>query len=189
MIDGVIRTRVGYAGGRQDNPDYGHIGDHTETVQVDYDPRRITYNGLLEIFWQSHRPTRQAWSRQYMNAVFYHDDRQRQVAMASRAAVEKKIGREVKTEVAPLRTFTLAEDYHQKYILKQHHDLKAEMSRIYPLHRNFIDSTAVARLNGYTGGHGNKKQFESEIDDLGLTDAGRQALRERVNRKWNYDRQ
>ncbi len=66
---------------------------------MDYDPRRITYNGLLEIFWQSHRPTRQAWSRQYMNAVFYHDDRQRQVAMASRAAVEK-IGREVKTEVA-----------------------------------------------------------------------------------------
>ncbi len=54
------------------------------------------------------------------------------------------------------------------------------MSRIYPLHRNFIDSTAVARLNGYTGGHGSKKQFESEIDDLGLTDAGRQALRERV---------
>jgi peptide methionine sulfoxide reductase MsrA len=59
MIEGVIRTRVGYAGGRQDNPDYGHIGDHTETVQVDYDPQRITYNGLLEIFWQSHKPTGQ----------------------------------------------------------------------------------------------------------------------------------
>jgi methionine-S-sulfoxide reductase len=108
----VIRTRVGYAGGRKANPDYGHIGDHTETVQVDYDPQRITYNELLDIFWRSHKPTGRSWSRQYMNAVFYHDDRQRQLAMDSKAAVEKKIGQGVKTEVAPLRTFTMAEDYH-----------------------------------------------------------------------------
>jgi peptide-methionine (S)-S-oxide reductase len=96
-----------------------------------------------------------------MNAVFYHDDRQRQLAMASKSAVEKKIGQRVKTEVAPLRTFTMAEDYHQKYIIKQHNDLKAEMSRIYPLHRNFVDSTAVARLNGYTGGTAIKSNLKA----------------------------
>jgi peptide-methionine (S)-S-oxide reductase len=189
MIDGVIRTRVGYAGGRQDNPDYGHIGDHTETVQVDYDPQRITYNELLDIFWQSHKPTGRSWSRQYMNAVFYHDDRQRQLAMDSKAAVEKKINQQVKTEVAPLRTFTMAEDYHQKYMIKQHYDLKAEMSRIYPLHRDFVESTAVARLNGYASGYGSKDQLAREIDNMGLTDDGKKALTEMVNRKWKYDRQ
>jgi len=185
----VIRTRVGYAGGRKANPDYGHIGDHTETVQVDYDPQRITYNELLDIFWRSHKPTGRSWSRQYMNAVFYHDDRQRQLAMDSKAAVEKKIGQGVKTEVAPLRTFTMAEDYHQKYILKQHYNLNAEMSRIYPLHRNFVDSTAVARLNGYASGHGSKDQFANEINSLGLTATGKKALTDMVNRKWKYDRQ
>jgi methionine-S-sulfoxide reductase len=185
----VIRTRVGYAGGLQDNPDYGHIGDHTETVQVDYDPQRITYNELLDIFWQSHKPTERSWSRQYMNAVFYHDDRQRQLARDSKAAVEKKIGQRVKTEVVPLRTFTMAEDYHQKYIIRQHYDLKAEMSRTYPLHRDFVDSTAVARLNGYASGHGSKNQFANEIDSLGLTEAGKKALTDIVNRKWKHDRQ
>jgi len=189
MIDGVIRTRVGYAGGRQDNPDYGHIGDHTETVQVDYDPQHITYNQLLDIFWQSHKPTGRSWSRQYMNAVFYHDDQQRQLAMDSKAAVEKKIGRSVKTEVVPLRTFTMAEDYHQKYLLKQHYDLNAEISRIYPIHRDFVDSTAVARLNGYVRGNGSKDQFANEIDNLGLTDAGKKTLTDIVNRKWKVDRQ
>jgi peptide-methionine (S)-S-oxide reductase len=180
---------VGYAGGRQDNPDYGHIGDHTETVQVDYDPQRITYSELLDIFWQSHKPTGRSWSRQYMNAVFYHDDSQRQLAMASKSAVEKRLGQRVKTEVAPLRTVTMAEDYHQKYILKQHYDLKAEMSRTYPIHRDLVDSTAAARLNGYASGHGSKDQFQNEIDSLGLTDAGKKMLTDMVNRKWEYDRQ
>jgi methionine-S-sulfoxide reductase len=189
MIEGVIRTRVGYAGGRMDNPNYGNIGDHTETVQVDYDPERITYNALLDIFWQNHKPTGRSWSRQYMNAVFYHDDRQRQMAMDSKAAVEKKIGRSVKTEVVPLRSFTMAEDYHQKYMLKQRNDLKGEMSRFYPLHRDFVDSTAVAHLNGYVGGHGSKDQLAREIDSLGLSASGRKTLTDMVNRKSNYDRQ
>jgi len=176
MVEGVIRTRVGYAGGRQANPDYSHIGDHTETVQVDFDPQRITYDALLDIFWQSHNPTSQSWSRQYKNAVFYHNDHQRQAAMSAKLAVEKKIGRKVKTDVAPLRTFTMAEDYHQKYLLKQSDDLNREMSRIYPIHQEFVDSTAAARLNGYAGGHGNNDQLVGEIDSLGLSDAGRKAL-------------
>jgi len=76
MIEGVIRTRVGYAGGEMEGPSYGKMGDHAETVQVDFDPGRITYAQLLKIFWASHRPTSRNWSRQYMNAIFYHDDEQ-----------------------------------------------------------------------------------------------------------------
>ncbi len=189
MIDGVIRTRVGYAGGQQSNPNYHHMGDHTETVQVDYDPRRITYNQLLDVFWKSHTPTSRSGPRQYMRAVFYHDERQRELAMASKVAVAQRTGKTINTQVVPLRTFTMAEDYHQKYMLKQNYALKAEMTSIYPRHQDFVDSTAVARLNGYAGGYGSQVQFDKEIDRLGLSDAGKQSLTEMVERRWDYSRQ
>ena len=165
-----------------DSPSYSNIGDHTETVQVDYDPGRLTYDQLLDIFWKSHSPTERYGSRQYMNAVFYHNEPQRQMAMASKAAVEQKIGSTVKSEVVPLRSFTMAEDYHQKYILKRHDDLKNEMSRIYPHHRDFVDSTASARLNGYAGGHGTRDQLSMEIESLGLSTEGKKLLTDLVRK-------
>ncbi len=177
----MIRTRVGYAGGRTEAPDYGNIGDHTETVQVDYDPGRITYNQLLDIFWESHQPTRPSGPGQYMKAVFYQNEQQREQAMLSKTALEQKIGSTVQTGVVPLRSFTMAEDYHQKYILKQH-PLKNEMSRIYPRHQDFVDSTAVARLNGYAGRNGAEDQLSREIDSLGLSVDGKRVLTEMVLR-------
>ena len=177
----MIRTRVGYAGGLKPAPTYRKMGDHTETVQLDYDPQRITYNELLDIFWESHRPTRSNWSTQYKNVIFYHNDQQHKLAMASKAALEKKIGKTIKTEVAPLNSFTMAEDYHQKYILKGH-QLSKEMLRLYPRHTDFVSSTAVARLNGYLGRNGNKEQLGREIDRLGLSSDGKKTLREMVRR-------
>jgi len=158
------------------------MGDHTETVQVDYDPKRITYAQLLDIFWESHKPTSKSWSRQYLNAVFYHNEQQRAQALASKAALEQKIGRSVKTEVAPLRSFTMAEDYHQKYNLKRHPVLNNEMIRIYPNHRDFVDSPAVSRLNGYADRNGTGDQLAREIDNLGLSEEGKKRLRSRVRR-------
>ena len=183
MIEGVVRPRVGYAGGQSANPNYSNIGDHTETVQVDYDPQRITYTQLLDVFWQNHEPAGRFGSRQYMHAIFYHDDHQRKLAMASKLALEEKIGRHVNAEVAPLRSFTMAEDYHQKYILKRYGRLSREISTIYPLHQDLVASTAAARLNGYAGGYGNQALLAREIDTLGLSAAGKQALTEMVTRK------
>lgn len=180
---------MGYAGGRQVNPTYRHIGDHTETVQVDYDPKRITYGQLLDIFWKSHTPTSGSRSGQYMRAVFYHDENQRKQAEAARTALEQELGHTVHTRVVPLRSFTMAEDYHQKYLLKQQHRLMVEMARIYPSHRDFVDSTAVARINGYVGGNGSREPFERAIDRLGLSDAGKQTLQNIVQRQWDYERQ
>jgi len=173
---------VGYAGGHTTAPTYNSIGDHTETVQVDYDPARITYTRLLDIFWKSHQPTKGAWSKQYMNVIFYNNEQQRRLAMDSKTAVENKLGHAVKTQVLPLRSFTLAEDYHQKYILKGHKDLNKEMERIYPRHEDFVSSTAVTRLNGYAGGYGSKHQLSREIDSLGLNAGAREALTEMVRR-------
>jgi methionine-S-sulfoxide reductase len=182
ILEGVIRTRVGYAGGLMAAPTYRLMGDHTETVQVDYDPRRITYDRLLEIFWASHRPTSGSRSRQYMNVILYHSDQQRRLALASKNAVEQRVNGPVKTSVLPVRSFTTAEDYHQKYSLNRQVEIHREMSRSYPRRQDFVASTAVARLNGYAGGYGTRDQLLREIDLLGLSDGGKQALSDLVRK-------
>ena len=174
---------MGYAGGKTIDPDYGNIGDHTETIQIDFDPRQITYNDLLKIFWASHKPTRRTWSRQYRHAVFYHNEAQRQLALQSKLSTEEKTGRKVRTEVLPLNAFYRAEDYHQKYILNRRSEFAQELARIYPRKKDFVDSTAVARLNGYIGGHGNMAQLKLEIEELGLSADSRESLLELVRRK------
>lgn len=176
IIDGVVRTRVGYGGGLARNPDYGHIGDHTEVVQIDYDPARISYDDLLEIFWSSHDPTDWQGTRQYMRGVFYQDQQQRTRARDFKTAVQGRTDEEVRTRVVPLQSFTLAEDYHQKYLLKGHAELVREMKRIYPRKQDFVDSTAATRLNGYAGGYGSLEQLRREIDRLGLGPRGRNYL-------------
>jgi peptide methionine sulfoxide reductase MsrA len=170
-----------------DNPTYRNMGDHTETVQVDFNRERITYEELLAFFWASHRPTNRSWKQQYLNAVFFHDDRQRQQALASKAALESRLGEPVRTEVLPLRSFTLAEDYHQKYILKREADLMQDLSRAYPRHQDIVDSTAAARLNGYVGGYGSPEQLTREIETLGLSPDGRRKVEMLVQGKGPFN--
>ncbi len=178
----MVRTRVGYGGGQTASPTYRSIGDHTEAVQIDYDPELISYEQLLDIFWDSHDPTRSARPGQYMRAVFYHDEQQRELAMASKAALEGRIDSTVKTEIVPLRSFTMAEDYHQKFTLKHNKGLKKEITRMYPHHQDLVDSTAAARLNGYVGGYGSKDQLAAEIDSLGLSAEAEKVLRNLVRK-------
>jgi peptide-methionine (S)-S-oxide reductase len=171
---------VGYGGGRTPNPDYGHIGDHTEVVQIDYDPARLSYSDLLGFFWNNHDPAARQGSRQYMRAAFYHDQGQQALALASKTPLEQQIQGEVRTRVVPLRSFTLAEGYHQKYMLKGHVDLARELIRIYPREKDFVASTVAARLNGYAGGYGDAMQLEREIDGFGLGLRGRHLLENMV---------
>jgi methionine-S-sulfoxide reductase len=176
----VIRTRVGYAGGKKANPTYASLGDHTESVQVDFDPDRISYEALLAIFWKEHDPASTPWSVQYMNAVFYADGRQKEAAERSRAEVERALGRKVSTRILPLATFWRAEDYHQKYALRAEPLLLREILEAYPDPKGFVDSTAAARINGYLAGHGTGRQLAVEIDRLGLPAAARERLRKAV---------
>jgi len=67
-MQGIYRTRVGYAGGSTSSPTYRNIGDHTETIQIDYNPKEISHEELLDVFWRSHSPEVKSWSRQYMSA-------------------------------------------------------------------------------------------------------------------------
>ena len=80
---GVIRTRVGYAGGQLPGPTYRRLGDHTESVQLDYDPEQLSFKQLLQMFWSGHNPAKPVWGRQYMSAIFYQDQAQQQQARES----------------------------------------------------------------------------------------------------------
>jgi methionine-S-sulfoxide reductase len=172
----VIRTRVGYSGGTRPNPTYRSLGDHTETVQIDFDPARITYERLLDVFWSSHDPADRSWSKQYRNVIFYHNDQQKELAEKTREKAAVRLKTKVNTEIVPASAFYRAEDYHQKFRLQQDPVLTAEYDAIYPDIKVFVDSTAVSRVNGYLGGYGSREQLQKEINRLGLSEEGRTRL-------------
>jgi peptide-methionine (S)-S-oxide reductase len=178
----VVRTRVGYAGGTKRNPTYRNLDGHAETIQIDYDPTQISYAELLDVFWESHDPTRRTWSRQYMSAIFYHDRDQKWLALETRARQTTRSKERVYTEVSPFPEFYRAEAYHQKYRLRQEKTLMKEFRTMYPDVNRFVDSTAVARVNGYLGGHGTLMDFKAELNSLGLSAAGAKRLKDIVQR-------
>jgi peptide-methionine (S)-S-oxide reductase len=174
-----VRTRVGYAGGTTADPTYRTIGDHTETLEIDFDPASISCRELLEIFWASHRPTSPPWSRQYASIIFWHDNQQRIEAEASKREMERRVG-PMHTEVTETPRFYPAEDYHQKYRLRNTPALYREFRGMYPSPTDFRDSKAAARVNGYLDGWGSPVELEREIAGYGLSTEGADALREAV---------
>ena len=140
-----------------------------------YDPSIISYEDLLEVFWNAHSPTSLPWSRQYMSAVFYYSDAQKQLAEESRDKLQAEKGRQVHTEILPA-DFHAAEDYHQKYYLQGETALAGEYRAVYPDMEDFVRSTAVARVNGYTAGYGTPETLRKELDDLGLSAKGKEKL-------------
>ena len=166
-MEGVVRTRVGYCGGTTSSPTYRSIGDHAESVQMDFDPKKLSYEDLLAVFWEAHDPTARAWSRQYMSAIFYGDETQKQAANKSKEVYER-LHSKVSTEIAPLEKFFIAEDYHQKYYLRNTPALMKEFSAFYPRPADFAASTAAARVNGYLDGCGAPAQVQAGLKNLGL---------------------
>lgn len=173
----MIRTRVGYAGGTTPDPTYRNIGDHSETVQVDYDPDVISYEQLLDVFWKNHDPFSGSFSRQYAAILFFHGPMQKKAATdyAARLGIAK--GRSVLTEIIPFREFFMAEDYHQKYYLKGNRAIYDEFQTIYPEEEDLVGSTAAARVNGYLGGNGTHEQMEKELPLFGLSYVAQNVLR------------
>lgn len=148
---------------------------------MDFDPTEISYAELLDLFWQSHNPKRKAWSLQYRAIILYHDDSQFSQAQQSKSAVMAATNAQVNTVLQPLTKFYLAEDYHQKYRL-QHSPLMDEVKIMYANSKDWIDSTAAARLNGYLSGYGYADAFLADMKILGLSESGNRILRKSVGR-------
>ena len=160
----MIRTQVGYTGGSRENPTYRALGDHAESIEIYYDPSVISYRDLLEIFWKSHDPSARPWSRQYMSAIFTHNEEQKKLAVESMEQQERTRGK-IYTEIVPAARFYPAEDYHQKYYLRQRPELVNELGRIYP-NETFVDSTAAARVNGFLAGYGSYAVLKADLKEL-----------------------
>lgn len=165
---GVLRTRVGYSGGTTPSPVYRNMGDHTEVIEVQYDPTQITFSDLLDLFWNNHEyglTTR--IKRQYMSLILYHSEEQRRISEASRAEEQvKRAPEQITTEIAPAGIFYPAEDYHQKYRLQGHRALAKGID----LTPELLQSSHVAaKLNGYLIGVGGLEQFDKEAERLGLS--------------------
>jgi peptide-methionine (S)-S-oxide reductase len=128
---GVVSTRVGYTGGLVKSPSYEMVctslTGHAEAVEVEFDPKKVSYEKLLDIFWGNHNPTtpnRQGWDigTQYRSAIFCHSEKQRGIAEKSKAEQEKAgkwAGKKIVTQIVVASEFYPAEEYHQKYLMKK----------------------------------------------------------------------
>ncbi|MEK6821526.1 MAG: peptide-methionine (S)-S-oxide reductase MsrA [archaeon] len=127
---GVTRTQVGFMGGRTKNPSYEAVcylfTGHAEVVHIEFDPKKVSYATLLELFWNNHNPTtlnRQGLDigSQYRSVIFYHSEKQHEEAEASKTELEKsgKWKNKIVTQIVPAEEFYAAEEYHQKYLMKK----------------------------------------------------------------------
>jgi len=127
--DGITEVISGYTGGKSKNPTYGDVSsgstDHVEAVQVTYDPSKITYEELINIFWKQIDPTDPGGQfadrgHQYTTAIFYHDDEQKQLAQQSKQDLDdsKKFDKPIVTKIIKMTPFFMAEEYHQDYYKK-----------------------------------------------------------------------
>lgn len=129
-VKGVKKTEVGFSGGKVENPSYDmvcHGGTgHAEVVQVEFDPKIVSYEKLLDVFWEIHNPTtknRQGLDigEQYRSVIFYHNEKQKEIALKSKEKLENsgKYKKPIVTEIVPFMGFYKAEEYHQNYIEKK----------------------------------------------------------------------
>jgi peptide-methionine (S)-S-oxide reductase len=127
-VPGVVDTAVGYEGGTLPNPTYedvcSHTTGHAEVVQVEFDPEEVSYDQLLDVFWDVHDPTQV--NRQgpdvgsnYRSVIFFHSPEQEELALESKARVQARFDRPIATEISPASDFWRAEEYHQQYLVKR----------------------------------------------------------------------
>jgi len=151
-IDGVVRTRVGYAGGTKRDPTYHSLGDHTEVFQVEFDPGTIAYRDLLEMVFTSHNPQHQTRKTQYQNVVLVATAAQQATLnefLTTQGLTVDGIG----TRVEQLSRFYVAEDYHQKYKLRSVSSLMDTFEAAGYGDNELRESPIAAKLNGYAAGH------------------------------------
>lgn len=176
-LPGVIRTRVGYTGGTTAAPTYKTIEDHTETVEIDYDPTCISYEEILLHFWRNHYPNRDQYKgQQYVSSLRYHNQQQKRVIGLVKREMEIELGEPIETEITPLGHFTLAENRHQKYYLKRYPNVLEQLHSLYPSAESLVHSTFAARMNGFVKGFGTRDQIVNEIESWPLHENARQQL-------------
>jgi len=154
--------------------------DHTETVQIEFDPSKTSYEKMLQLFWEGHDPTYKKSKRQYMSGIWFHNSEQEQKIKKSKAEMQAKLGKEIVTVIEKASKFYLAEDYHQKYELQKCGDILDSLN--FSSTNEMINSTVAAKINGYLGGYGSVEQLQGEINTFGLNETMKARLLNKVSR-------
>ncbi|XP_022133207.1 peptide methionine sulfoxide reductase A5 [Momordica charantia] len=172
-LDGVFRTTVGYAGGSKLNPEYRSLGDHAESVRVEYDPKVTSFRKLLEVFWSSH-DSRQVFGQgpdvgnQYRSIIFTNDTEESRLAAVSKEKEQlKSRGSAVTTQIQELGAFYPAEAEHQKFELKRNPFFLQLMGNL--PEEELEMSTLAAKMNGYAADlcpPKIQKQIDAKINDI-----------------------
>jgi hypothetical protein len=117
-----------------------------------------------------------------MTALFYHNEEQKKIALETRDKHAAKLKMPIKTQILPATEFTIAEDYHQKYMLRNDAGFMKEFRAMYPDDKDFVRSTAAARVNAYVSGNGTLEQLKKEIDSFGLSEESKKALLKMISK-------
>ena len=168
-MKGIWRTRVGYTGGAKTNPTYHALGNHTEALQVDFDSQEISFEDVVNLFWSSHNPIAAPRRSQYKSAIWFADESQLEAIEATTLPLVERFEQELTTEILPFDKFYNAEDYHQKYSLQHHKNLMKGFQHSYGSFEDFNNSTAAARLNGFSAGYGRPDLFHEEQNLYGFS--------------------
>ncbi|WP_042168481.1 peptide-methionine (S)-S-oxide reductase MsrA [Paenibacillus gorillae] len=186
-LPGVIRTVTGYAGGTTPDPTYREMGNHSETVQLQYDSTQISFQQLAELFWQNHNPININGYKgtQYMSLLFYHDAEQEEVI---RHVIQSRVNRGYEppeTRIMRYAEFYPAEDRHQKYYLQRYPDAMEKLSALYSDKQELFGSTLAARLNGLAKGYTSMERIRSELEGWKIGSDERTEMLELLRRiKW-----
>lgn len=177
-MSGVIRTRTGFAGGTTASPSYRKMGDHTETVQIEFDPSVLSFEDIIRAFWAHHTSTNRTdyGERQYLSLLFYHDEQQKQTIERVKRELEDERNERIETEIGPFSAFTQAEERHQKYHLKRFKRAAEKLSAHFPLPDSFTDSTLTARLNGFVKEYTTLDKIEEEVQGWAIPDQSKEQL-------------
>ena len=164
-LEGVYFTAVGYTGGAKEEPSYRNLGNHAEALRISYNPEKITYKELLEVYWENHEPKNAITAGQYRSEIFAADEKQ---ATAARDFMEQKredYEGELNLSVSQLDEFHEAEDYHQKYYLTQDQKLGQYREKLMARGENLTYSRLLTKLNAYSRGYLSEEDMLTELNN------------------------
>jgi len=157
-------------------PNYRSIGDHTEAVQLKFDPSQISYEELLNIFWKEHSPTHESHSLQYKSVIYTHTAEQKLIAKKMKTSLEKISGKPIYTIIEDAKDFFLAEDYHQKFAFQGCTLISNAFT--FDSAESIAYSPIFTKLNGYVTGKGKREDLLRDLKQWNLSSLLEEQIKE-----------
>ncbi len=181
-----MRTRTGYAGGTSTSPKYQDVGFHSEVIEIDYDPSKISYEALATLFFESHNATSRPYYQRVKSLLFFRDETEKDIAQKiieqqKKIAVQR--GLLVYTELKPYDVFYLAEPEHQLKALKAETSLYSELLEMFGDESKLQNSILGSKLNAFLYGFGDRSDIESVLNQSGLSEASKLRIWEIFNQR------